>query len=253
MLGKSRTGSHIVLTLGRDFLLLIPADAPNLNAVLSYYSAVVTLSPEGDVQVGGETMQGLGTEQRFPTSFIGAIASIASPQNPYRAPRTTPRSSLDASSAPPNPVASSTPLPAAAESPPLEASASVARSVLTSFPDPGYFLAGGMAGLVSRTATAPLDRLKVYLIAQTGAGQETVQAAKQGDAVQVVKKASRPLVEASKALWKAGGMRSLFAGERSQAAPYDQGPPTDDDGGGLRQWSQRHQDHAGVGHQVWLL
>ncbi|ODQ64114.1 mitochondrial carrier [Nadsonia fulvescens var. elongata DSM 6958] len=31
----------------------------------------------------------------------------------------------------------------------------------------GYFLAGGLAGVVSRTCTAPFDRLKVYLIANT--------------------------------------------------------------------------------------
>ncbi|KAI9826096.1 MAG: hypothetical protein M1832_000545 [Thelocarpon impressellum] len=76
----------------------------------------------------------------------------------------------------------------------------------------GYFLAGGIAGVISRTATAPLDRLKVYLIAQTGLGRDAVQAAKQGDAVAAAKKVSRPLIEASKELWRAGGVRSLFAG-----------------------------------------
>lgn len=119
----------------RDFLLFIPVDRPSLSAVLSYYSAAVTLTSEGDVQLGNETIQGLG-----------------------------------------------------------------------------YFVAGGMAGFVSRTATAPLDRLKVYLIAQTGVTRAAAEAAKQGAPIEATKKAARPLVEASKALWRAGGIRSLFAG-----------------------------------------
>ena len=80
-------------------------------------------------------------------------------------------------------------------------------------PDPGYFVAGGVAGVVSRTATAPLDRLKVYLIAQTGAKDETVHAIKAGAPVQATKVATRPLIDATKTLWRMGGFRSLFAGE----------------------------------------
>ena len=76
----------------------------------------------------------------------------------------------------------------------------------------GYFIAGGMAGMISRTATAPLDRLKVYLIAKVGTKQDVVQAAKEGAPVQAVKSFGRPLIDACKDLWRAGGMRSLFAG-----------------------------------------
>ncbi|SLM40251.1 mitochondrial carrier [Lasallia pustulata] len=119
----------------RNFLLFIPAHAPGLKAVLSYYSSTVTVNSEGDVQVSDETVEGLG-----------------------------------------------------------------------------YFLAGGIAGVVSRTATAPLDRLKVYLIAQTSVRDETVHAVKSGAPVEAAKKASRPLIEATRTLWRMGGMRSLFAG-----------------------------------------
>jgi solute carrier family 25 phosphate transporter 23/24/25/41 len=76
-------------------------------------------------------------------------------------------------------------------------------------PDPGYFAAGAIAGAVSRTATAPLDRLKVYLIANTN---DIAKAAKDGDAVSTLKHIGRPLMEATKELWRAGGVRSLFAG-----------------------------------------
>jgi hypothetical protein len=135
------------------------------------------------------------------------------------------------------------------------------RHLLTEFlPDPGYFLAGGVAGVVSRTATAPLDRLKVYLIAQTGATNEAVQAVKSGatnEAIQAVKSgaplqasklAARPLVKAFKALWGMGGIKSMFAGgfriyrrvSMIMLTPY-------------RQWPQRHQSHAGISHQVWLI
>lgn len=66
--------------------------------------------------------------------------------------------------------------------------------------------------LVSRTSTAPLDRLKVYLIAQTSVTKEAVVAAKSGNVFRAAANAFRPLSGAMKELWQAGGMRSLYAG-----------------------------------------
>jgi solute carrier family 25 (mitochondrial phosphate transporter), member 23/24/25/41 len=84
--------------------------------------------------------------------------------------------------------------------------------MLTDWVPLGYFIAGGMAGMISRTATAPLDRLKVYLIAQTGSKKAAVEAAKEGAPLRAAFHFGRPLVDATKELWRAGGMRSLFAG-----------------------------------------
>lgn len=88
---------------------------------------------------------------------------------------------------------------------------STSPTVLTSIL--GYFVAGGVAGVVSRTATAPLDRLKVFLIAQVGVKNEAIKAATSGAPIKATETAARPLLEATKTLWRMGGMRSLFAGE----------------------------------------
>jgi solute carrier family 25 phosphate transporter 23/24/25/41 len=93
------------------------------------------------------------------------------------------------------------------------------KARLTDFvPNIGYFAAGGLSGITSRTATAPLDRLKVYLIAQTGPATEAIQAAKGGAVVQATKHSGRTLWNACRDLWAAGGIRSLFAGMLYAAA-----------------------------------
>lgn len=86
---------------------------------------------------------------------------------------------------------------------------------LTDFaPHPGYFLAGAIAGGVSRTATAPLDRLKVYLLVNTTSGAETaIGALKQGRIIDALRNAARPFSDAMKDLYRSGGVRSFFAGK----------------------------------------
>ncbi|KXX75009.1 Calcium-binding mitochondrial carrier SAL1 [Madurella mycetomatis] len=80
-------------------------------------------------------------------------------------------------------------------------------------PEPGYFLAGAVSGGVSRTATAPLDRLKVYLLVNTkNTSTAALAAAKHGRPLAALRNAGGPIAEAIVSLWKAGGLRTFFAG-----------------------------------------
>ncbi|KAI0412531.1 mitochondrial carrier domain-containing protein [Xylaria grammica] len=95
-----------------------------------------------------------------------------------------------------------------------ETSDKVKKSVLINYiPDPGYFIAGAVAGGISRTATAPLDRLKVYLLVNTKSDTNVaLNAAKKGRPILFLKNAGRPLIAAVSDLYKSGGFRGFFAG-----------------------------------------
>ena len=211
-----------------DFLLFIPTHDPGLKAILSYYSTTVKVNAEGDVLIGHDAMEGLG--KRLPNlsyMLFGSIIAIARPPPKPRPPDHALGTAVEE-------VEPTTPEPLVDDTVLMGQTKELSKehvqkdvekhteSLLTALlPDPGYFLAGGLAGVASRTSTAPLDRLKVYLIAQTGVAAEAVKAAKEGSAVKAARHSFRPLIDATKALWAAGGIRSLFAGKLGDSMDHD--------------------------------
>lgn len=213
----------------RNFLLFIPAESPGLKAVFSYFATSVKVNPEGDVHLSDETIQGLGTYIRHRLLFLlHLFKPIAPPRIRHRPPdvvgggthysasQSTVAQSHDRASRDFEPWHDgaleedlSLYLPEADQKAPQ----SMRSRLMDILPKPGYFLAGGIAGIISRTSTAPLDRLKVYLIAQTGSSNEAIAAAKSGAGIQATKAATNSLVQACKELWRAGGIRSLWAGQ----------------------------------------
>lgn len=208
----------------RDFLLFLSGySSYDLHAVLSYYTATGNLNPEGDVHIND--LQGLGTDHPFLTRYILAIKSFLYKVSPAHILTTIiPSSYAEAGGLSlPQPAFKSDSLACDGELElewlPIPRTVAMWMSfryyeqkLTENTPQLGYFIAGGMAGAVSRTATAPLDRLKVYLIAKTGSTSSAIKAAKGGAPIKAAGKASRTLVGAVKELWKAGGIRSLFAG-----------------------------------------
>lgn len=209
--------------------------------MLSYYKATGNLNPEGDVDIN-DTLQGLGIGSPILSPFFHALESalchilqvplaMISNAAPFNLVAVAHAETVMPNLAPSSDSGSDSvvfdgvvgvgvdvdfELEWLAVSQPVAMWLSVRSYELQLtgiFPHLGYFVAGGLAGAVSRTATAPLDRLKVYLIAQTGVRQEAVRAAQKGAPMNAVRKGVQSLVYAMQELWNAGGIRSLFAGQ----------------------------------------
>jgi solute carrier family 25 phosphate transporter 23/24/25/41 len=100
-------------------------------------------------------------------------------------------------------------------------------------PSPGYFFAGAVAGGISRTCTAPLDRLKVYLLVSTKTSTTAaLDAAKQGRPLSAITNAGRSLSAAFWEIKAAGGVRGFFAGMFS-CSSHTHSPLTNIQGNGL--------------------
>ncbi|GME76285.1 unnamed protein product [Ambrosiozyma monospora] len=104
-----------------------------------------------------------------------------------------------------------------------EGDVTITDSAMRSF---GYFVAGGLSGVVSRTCTAPLDRVKVFLIARTDLTstllhkkEEIVHLAEEKTHHHVSKrKIQSPIVRAARTLYKQGGIRAFYVGNGLNAA-----------------------------------
>lgn len=118
-------------------------------------------------------------------------------------------------------------------------------------PDPGYFVAGAIAGGVSRTATAPLDRLKVYLLVNTTANTTNTAAVaiKQGKPVSALKNATRPISDAVRDLFRSGGTRGFFAGETASCRVMRRLANLTHH----RKRIKRGKDYARNSNQVWIV
>lgn len=78
-----------------------------------------------------------------------------------------------------------------------------------------YFLAGGISGVISRTCTAPFDRIKVFLIARTDLGSTLLNSREDlllKNPKANINKIRSPIIKAITSLYRQGGIKSFYVG-----------------------------------------
>lgn len=78
-----------------------------------------------------------------------------------------------------------------------------------------YFLAGGISGVVSRTCTAPFDRIKVFLIARTDLASTLLNSKKDllvKNPKANINKIRSPIIKAITSLYRQGGIKAFYVG-----------------------------------------
>lgn len=78
-----------------------------------------------------------------------------------------------------------------------------------------YFLAGGISGVISRTCTAPFDRIKVFLIARTDLGSTMLNSREDlllKNPKANINKIRSPIIKAITSLYRQGGIKSFYVG-----------------------------------------
>ncbi|KAK5780450.1 Ca(2+)-binding ATP:ADP antiporter SAL1 PWA37_002578 [Arxiozyma heterogenica] len=78
-----------------------------------------------------------------------------------------------------------------------------------------YFLAGGISGVISRTCTAPFDRIKVFLIARTDLASTLLNSKKDllvKNPKADINKIRSPIIKAITSLYKQGGIKAFYVG-----------------------------------------
>lgn len=190
---------------------------------MSLYQSPVRVNVEGDSHLNDDTIQSLGiSSPSYLTQMFGLVPYVITFISRPNPAQNTYTEQLDIRI--PRPPAVLKPpdtthqqrevshLVASTQLPEIKTWRSLRKVLTALLPDPGYFLAGGLSGVTSRTLTAPLDRLKVKLIAQTDSNSAAVDAAKRGSPLAAGRHGASTLVRAMRDLWAAGGIRSLFAG-----------------------------------------
>ncbi|KGQ09022.1 Calcium-binding carrier SAL1 [Beauveria bassiana D1-5] len=216
----------------RYFMLFMPAHEADekLQAVLTYYDAVVNVTSEGDSVVSDDTLEGLATPMPPPSSQnTSQLYGATQPLSDYSSSSSSSSSNGeeavmilmdDDAEGVADAVAKlqrrkpSDGTPIFDETTAGNVGLETRSFKLTDFaPHPGYFLAGAIAGGVSRTATAPLDRLKVYLLVNTqNRGETAVAALRRGKLLAALQNAARPFSDAIRDVYRSGGIRGFFAG-----------------------------------------